>query len=90
MRGLRRGTVLWGVLFAGLLSCAGVCAAQDVVITDFRLSLTAQHSGDIGTIKAAARWKVSQGWAVYYALVYEGRIIAASSKGRMSATGYAE
>lgn len=90
MRGLRRGTVLLGALFAGLLSCAGVCPAQDVVITDFRLSLTAQHSGDIGTIKAAARWKVSQGWAIYYALVYEGRIIAASSKGRMSATGYAE
>lgn len=84
------GAVLPGLLLVGLLSNPGVCAAQDAVVTDFHLSFTAEHSGSIGTIKAAARWRVQEGSAIYYRLVTEGRRIAASSQGRKSATGYAE
>lgn len=89
MRAPGCGGVLLSVLFANLLSIPGVCRAE-VVITDFRLTLTGDYSEGVGRIKAAARWQASQAAGViYYGLVTEGRTIAISSRGRLSATGYA-
>ncbi len=82
--------VLFGLLLAGLLSIPGVCRAQNSVVADFRVTLTAEYVNDSGRIKATARWRVEEGWPLLFELGYDGRTIALGKKGKTSATGYAE
>jgi hypothetical protein len=82
--------VLPGLLLAGLLSIPGVCKAQNCVVADFRVTLTAEYVNYSGRIKAAARWRVEEGWPIQFRLGYDGRTIALGKNGKTSATGYAE
>lgn len=85
-----RGAVLFGALLASLLSIPDVCTAQNVIVTDFHVTLTAGHVDNTGWIKAAARWTIEEGSALGYYLDYEGRTIATDFHRKRSATGYAE
>jgi hypothetical protein len=84
-----RRAVLFGLWFASLLSIPRVCAAQEPIITDFRLTLSTAHNGSMGRIMASARWNGHGPGVLFFELAHEGRAFASSGRrqGSMSASG---